>query len=616
VTPEGRRLPGWTLAAVAFTAGAERFWRARDGRLPNADGGALAWVPDLYWALGTRPATLAAAQETLFAPGGWYAWLVAGALRAFGRAPGVFDAASGAGWIAAVVSAALLARAANAPVSAADAARSARADRAGAVAALLLAATPWLTLTARGGDPRPAGAALAGLTLLVAARDPGLARVGSILAASLFGAALLALEPSASMWLAPALLLFAAGVWSRGDGQVGPFVGKLSAIAAFWGAGALVGMAEGASAAVPAHPEGAAGALRDAVARIVTLLERPALVALLLAAIAGIVLAVTRPRTARPVPLPWRARLRAAATGLSVRPVLVLWALTPLLDAAIHGGKPDTLLPAALALAVLAAGPLSAHVGGVVVVAGAFAAFTFPQYEAPSDGGLSARLVPSLAAAPAGDTPFRPVRGDIVGTLGALLDATCASEAWASCAIIVDQGLVAPDSDDLGRLARFLLAEDRVALASVYDAPRSRAADRRIDALLTWDCGERDDRWRLRAPDATTRVVELAAARGLAPAWSGRLGDPGCGAYWLTPGGRVANAGQLPAFGEGVPSWTPLFALARVTEFYRRHPSHRERQGRGSAAHSGPGGGWAAATEAPPGWSADAAAASRARARE
>ncbi|MES2639888.1 MAG: hypothetical protein V4850_10415 [Myxococcota bacterium] len=568
--------------------GTELAWHVADGRLPTADAGALGAVAGVYWSLGTSAGASASAAETLLVPGGWYTWLVAGALRTFGRTPAVFDGVSEAVWIGTVIFTALIARRRSG-------------DRAGAAAALLVAAMPWVTLLARRHGLQAPEAALAVVTFFLVDRDSALARWYTSLPLALVGAALLALGPTAWVWIvALAPLLVFPGAKRH------PF--RIAVVVTAWVVGAVLGSGNADAVFALAPPERRAAEAVAAFVRGGALLERPVGAAVAIGVLIWGAASVSRLRARR---APDEARRHDLPSRGSTA-VLVAWALAPFALGATLRAGPEAWPAGGAALAILVAGPLGRNAGGVLVALLAWTLFVVPQRIDVAPGVWARAILPADATVPTAESPYRPQEADIARTLGALLDATCASDAWASCNIVVDQGLGAPDADDPGRLARFLLAEDRVALSTVYDAPRTRRDDRRVDALLTWDCGVRDDPWRLRAPDAAARVMELAAARQLAAAWSRPLGDPGCVAHWLTPRGIVSRPEALPLADARVAPWTPLATLASIEAFYQRHPSARDRQGRGSAVRPGD----AHVATAPDGWTEDGSAWRRGRARD
>jgi len=603
VTPGPTRAGwGWIAAALAVTIATEIAWRTADARLPTSEAGALASVADAYWALASREGAESAGVEILTQPGGWYAWLVAGALRGFGRALAVFDGASTTLWAAGILFTGLLARHRSG-------------DRAGAAAVLLVSAMPWLTFLARRHNAGVMEGALAILLLYAASVDRPFARARTVLAVGVLGAALLALGGNAWVWamtLLPALLW--PGRWPR------PW--RLLAVLALWAVGATAGFVDLGTTIAPAPGAWDLAKLLATLARVAALVDRPASIALLAAACIGVVTTFRAARawaaaralrsapdasaTARPK---GRRAEPAPDTGRAVTVVLALWALAPVALGVVLRPSPEAYPAAALALAVLAAAPLSRSLAGVGLAAVSWGLFVVPQAFSPPERAAVRALLSSDAGVRNVDVPFRPHTVWTAHTLGALLDATCRSDAWGSCGVVLDQGLAGPDADDPGRLARFLLAEDRVALSSVYDAARASDDAHPLDAVLTWSCGEQDDRWRLRAPDAAELLARLATSHDLIEVWSGRV-DPSCTAHWLAPRGRLAHPELLPPRDAVLPEWTARRALEASDAFFARHPTARSRQGRGWTARAGD-----TADTAPAVWSAAGAAWRRERAR-
>lgn len=583
-----RRGAAWTASALALTLAAELAWHVADGRLPSGDAGALGSVAGAYWSLGTAADATSTAKQALLEPGGWYAWVLAGALRTLGRTPAVFDGVAQAVWFVTVIFTALIARRRSG-------------DRAGAVAALLVAAMPWTTLLARRHGLQAPEAMLAVVLFFLLDGDRALSRRLTAPLLAMVGAALVALGATAWIWPFALLpMLFFPGAQRR------PL--RMGLVVVGWAVAGVIG-AGNAHAVFAFAPAGRRAAeVAAAFDRMGGLIERPVGAACVVALVIWAVAAYARSRARGGDKEPPD---RSPAPAWRSTAALALWVLAPLALGATLRTGPEAYPTGAAALAILVAGPLGLHAAGVLVALVAWALFVLPQGMDVAPGAWARNVLPANATEPAAESPYRPQRGDLARTLGALLDATCRSDAWESCAIVVDQGLAAPDADDPGRLARFLLAEDRVALLTVYDAPRTRSDVRPIDALLTWDCGLRDDRWRLRAPDATARVVELAAARSLAAAWSGSLGDPACVVHWLTPRGVLRRPEALPLGDASLAPWTPLATLGVIDSFYLRYPAAKDRQGRGSAvrpddvARAGP----------PAGWSESGSAWRRARAR-
>jgi hypothetical protein len=122
----------------------------------------------------------------------------------------------------------------------------------------------------------------------------------------------------------------------------------------------------------------------------------------------------------------------------------------------------------------------------------------------------------------------------------ALLDATCPARTQRTCTILVDQGLFFPQSEEPGLLELFLLREDRVRVAPLFQ----RQPPAPPVALATWSCGARDAAWRDRFPDYDAQLTRVVTRYRLSEAWSGQ--EEGCTFRWLTPGGTVERKEALP----------------------------------------------------------------------
>lgn len=582
-------------APILCVIAAEAAWRRLDLRLPAADPAPLGWVPELYWALGDAATRASATLSSWVVPGGWQAWVAAAAMRLAGRSTEAYDIAALLAWALLVT--------AGASVAGSFAGREPGRPRStpAAIAAVLLPTLPWITLASRDGGASVAEAVPPTVLLALALRDPALARLPILIGVGFAGALTVATGAIGWLWAAPVLVLLVLEALRRARAPAEPVrPARLVFVLATWLLAAATAPTVRA-ATLDSRQREATAPLTDRAADLLALLGLPAVIALAAAALLG--LAARAPHPAPDAPIARVSRLLTLGPPLA----LVAWAAAPLAAGALL--RPERAVPAGVALVALAAAPLARRAWALPAATVAWLAFVGSSF-------TSALPAPHTVASLA-HGPYRPLRVDLGATLGALLDATCASDDWASCRVVVDHGLAGPNASDPGRLVRFLLAEDRIALATVYDAPRARLDELGVDALLTFECGAYDDRNRLRNPDATLRVVQLAGTFDLAPVWSGWLGGDHCRAHWLVPGGHVASPDRLPPTAVG-PTWTPLSALAALDAFYARHPSHRGRQGRGSARRTEPGPlptpSHDSATP-PPGWSLEGAAARRAAAR-
>ncbi|MFZ5478421.1 MAG: hypothetical protein ACOZNI_16755, partial [Myxococcota bacterium] len=189
-------------------------------------------------------------------------------------------------------------------------------------------------------------------------------------------------------------------------------------------------------------------------------------------------------------------------------------------------------------------------------------------------------LVPSQAVADGLRGRWRPHTRWGAREVAALFDATCPSEAWHSCRVVVEQGLFAPASSEFGLLELFLLAEERVELRTVHEMEAGRWREYKVHALALYDCGQRDARWRQRVPDSTKLALELVDSQGLEPAFARSL-DESCFFAWMTPGGQVARPERLPASPRKTP-WSIERVRTAQARFVAENREAASRRGRSS----------------------------------
>jgi hypothetical protein len=193
-----------------------------------------------------------------------------------------------------------------------------------------------------------------------------------------------------------------------------------------------------------------------------------------------------------------------------------------------------------------------------------------------------------------------------------LLDASCPSDQWRSCNVVVDQGLFYPASEEFGLVPLFQLAEDRVALRTVYEEPPGGWKSFRIDALPVFRCRDKDESWRRRTPDALDRILELSRIHQLEVAYSDHV-DHLCDVHWLTPKGSFLRAGVAPEPRRpgGVERISSTLLLQELQLFRQRNPQFANRKGHNTVNEP-----WREFPTQPEGWTAESASTERAEARE
>ena len=472
----------------------------------------------------------------LLQPTGWYNVVQAGCLRVFGRSPDAFQVPDVlaatlivlfTGWIA----------------------RRLGGDRAGAIAAALVASMPGVVVAARTSWLHVPEAALALGAVVAWMADPLLRRWRTPLIVGVCVALGLALRPSGLVWMGSLGLLPLASVWlARRAGEKAP-----------WG---KVALTLGVAALVLPIPLrniqeylGAKAAARERYAT--TLPDLGLQVKLLfggiptaaLAAALGMRLGGRVARTEDPARAPALLLLGAWVVG-----ALVLWA-------GFQAGI-DNFTLLCPALAALAAVTLAARPRlGLAVALAAWIPFAVMQFVPAQGPDALTHRVPGLrdlAMEPHLLNQYRAYSRFGAPEVRDLVSATCGERAQPrSCVIVADQGLYQPFGEEPGHLELFLAGEERVRLENLR---MLRSANQLpIAALAEFHCGERDIAWRLRWPTSLPMLEQLTQAQDLRPVWALEVG-PGCTFVWFTPAGMVKYPDHLPLAGHRVAPGDPLGA--------------------------------------------------------
>lgn len=525
----------------------EAAFAARDAHLPSDAERVWLDLPSRYWAVSGPGDVAAAMLAGLGEAGGAWRASIAGALHLFGRSPDTFHAPFLVAFAVAMGATALAARRLAGPVV--------------ALGALGLAvASPALVLAERWDSIQIPEVALAATLLAMWLHDPGLERRATVAAMAFLGALLELHADSGLLWLLPlgvGLLAGGSGRWLR-----------TAAVLLVWAAAAVPAL--GRLADLPPitgliRPELDVRALAAELARV----SGPVGAGLALVAVAAGAFVA-------------RGRGRRAPALL-----LLVWGGLPLLLHGVFRLGLDRFVAAIPVLAVGTAWGLALLHPRLPLVGLALAAWFVGPMWVLRGGGPSA-LLPAAASEPALQSRYRPDPAWSREIVPLLLDATCTSEAWHGCRVVVEQGLFAPDSREFGLLELFLLAEDRVELRTVYDLPPGKWGRYPIDAAAVFFCGPRDDKWRRFAPDSTRKLLSVTDAAGLQQAWSRNL-DGGCSFHWLTPAGRLAHPEALAALppGRDGGTWTAREAWDVLHAWELRNPSSG-RPVRGRASARGP----------------------------
>lgn len=523
-----RAIDALTLAILAACVAAHVRFVALDERLPRDLN--LAY-PDLTraWLAWARPdVPTGGLLDVATRPGGWYQALLAVWMGVAGRSAGAFRAVDVLAVAVVLVGSTFVARRLGGP-------------RAGAATAALLGATPLLVYLGRLSWIHVPEAALVTLALAVWVADPALTRGRSIAAIAVTGGLAFALRPSAAVWLLP----LAAAI---GLGQA-RLDRRWAAIAVGWGLGVVVQLPTLSDYfAYKMHARTRYLAFLPSLGEHLLLLVGP------LPGLLGLTGLALGWRFAGPLP-----------AGLTARPGRLgplgalwgAWLTLPLVVQALTGAGLDNFPLVAVALAI----PAGVGFGAVsprwlAVPVAAFAVLHGAQY-VPVHGAP----VPALRALglqlqrPDGEAveiPFLPARGFGAAGADALLRATCGAqlERPGACTILVDQGFFFPNAEEPGALELLLMHRENVGLHGLMAHTDLRGDT--PDALVSFDCGADDARWRDRFPDSVGALQALVPAHDLRIVWRYAF-SPRCQLRWATPGGRLVDEAAMPPFGTVLP---------------------------------------------------------------
>ncbi|MCP4810588.1 MAG: hypothetical protein GY913_33030 [Proteobacteria bacterium] len=515
-----------TLAIVAWVAGLHAVFLVLDARAVRDPGSLYRALPDLYFALGSPETWGAGMLSALTDTSGWWNLAVAAWLRLAGRSHDVVEWASWAAGLTLVGGVAWLAR---------------RLDgaRAGTAAAALAAAIPALTLQAR--VPRVHVIETAALLLAVGVvhRDPKLQRVTTLVALGGLGAFLLNLRGTGVVWV---VTLAAFVIWGARDrlarvGLVG-LCWLLASLPPLWRLSDYVGGKVDAKARYIANQP---SVLED----LVSTFEVGALALVVL----GVGLALRRDGPGRR-PLAW---------------LLLSWSVVATAIFVTLRAGLTNYLPFVAGLAVVAGAGLARHRALIAITA----ALAIAQGVRWSPWGPA----PDLDGFEALDRPDRPWEGWGTDDVQGLLDASCRSDDWHGCHVVVGEGLTRPGAHDPGQLALFLMAEDRVELRTVDDTPPAGWAQHGLDALVLFECGEASDAHYRRTPRARSTAAALIRSLRLVEIANAQV-TPACSTHWYTPLGQL----DAPVVFETRPLSADLLD-ALTADFAARNPEFASRPG-------------------------------------
>ncbi len=508
----------WATALIIAIAGLNHLiWIVQDQRLPRDPGLYYKLLPRCYEWLGAPLEHASDLLAALVASSGWYNLLLALLMRAFGRSGALIELAS-LGWVLLVlVGTARVTRHLGSPTA--------------ALAAVMLVAsmpvvmvsgrTPWIHV--------PEAALMLGLVLAWQA-DAALRRWATVAKLAALGALLLTLRHSGLPWIvtiAP-LLLFSRGAPRRW--------GRIALVALTWSCAAVVPALElkrymvakmGARERYVEH-------LPDLWIQLGDTIGKP----VLWLGILGIALLLLR-----------RPRLPKEP----VKPVLLAWMVASIVMWVVFRAGMDNFTPIGPALAVLAGLGL-ARLGPLGLVPPTLAAtlFVVPQWvsiEAPLAPWLTRHFGLTVGTHPL--NWYMPWRGFGPREVQALIDASCPSQADATCIVVVDHGLMLPFAEDPGALELFLMAEDRVRLVPMR-GHRAPPRLNRVHALASFDCLDQPQDWRERYEFSEEVLHQLMEAYALKPVWTDLLWGR-CGYMWHTPDGALLDPLAMPTTG------TPLY---------------------------------------------------------
>ena len=519
-----------TLASIALATAAQAAFFAFDERIPRDPMMTGTKLIDAWERLGEAPgaALIAAAVDRA----GWYHLAVAGLLRIH-RAPWVLEGVF-LGWLLVILAAtAAIGRTTGGP-------------RAGLAATWLAIGLPPVLLFTRQSWVHVPEAGLGLALAAIVLGDPALRRLRTVAAAAAIGLLMIRLRPSGLIQLVAigAALAVARDGWRR----VGLVAATWTA-ASVWTA-ATMGPYLSAKGPPGLFHERPLGWLVEQVPQTTGWLGGCAL------AIAAAAAAIHRPRPERPA-LAWLVAAGSLPLLLMMRyrsgsHDFTFWGPT----LAVAGALSLSRTPAGLAVAAAAA---------LVALVAPFV-----------PGGVGARLRDALGPH---DLPapldLRSPRVDWGAEIvHEALDAACLGPGKGSCHILAPSGLFYPlRNEDLGNLELFLMAEDRVQLRALGDAPPRGFAAWRVDAMAVWDCGAEDAWGYDKHPDLGLRTVEAAQQLGLSPAVSVDVGP--CTWHWLVSPRGAAHPEALPSGGGR--AWDPAGIARRNQAWLDEHPDQRGR---------------------------------------
>ena len=545
----------WDVATVALALGVFAIhisFVAQDTRLPWDPGRYFKHMPVYYWQQMTFAGFFTSFGDALIQSSGWYEWILAAVLHIFGRTAGVFASVGSFWYITILLLTALLARRVSGPA-------------AGFLAVAVMASTPSITLFCRFPWIHiPETGLLLGMLVLYA-YDDALKRKSTIIGLALLGVMTIQLRESGIVWVATLVPLMAFGVRREKDA---PWPWRRFSWVLFgWGLALIPPLLR-----MENYVGGKLGARSRYMLQTPPLLEQFAeSLSLPVTVIVGVGMAA------------FLYRLKKSFHPIGL--LFIVWALIPILLFLVFYAGFTNYTPFMPAVAVASAWglvgihPLLALLGLQVFLL-VFQSWwptpmTLPEITRAGHGGDVDRYQI--------DKVMQPWQGFGAREVAALLDATCPSNEWHECHVLVDQGLFFPNSEDYGLFGLFLLGEDRVELRGVYDVPEEGWANYRVDAYAHFRCGEYDDHFRRKAPGATVNMLNLMQYKGLQAVWSGRV-DGRCSYYWFAPNGAALNPHRLPLvgpYGEAEP-WSTALALRDLQEFQQRNPEFAFRQGAAS----------------------------------
>lgn len=542
----------WTIATttlVLAAVGSDVLFVFKDPRVPVDPGRYYLSVPEFYWSLGHPLDALIALPSAVLEPTGWYQWAIAVVLRIFGRNPRVF-ALLGAFWLAVILGAT------------ARVARRLGGTAAGFAAVALVVATPTVTIFARTSWLHVPEAALSTALLAVFAADVKLSRWRTVAVMAVLGVLIMQLRESGLVWVGSLVPLVLWGAFPRDRSAWR----RLLMLGAAWFLGTIPALIH-----IRSYLLGKFGA------RARYVLATPPLAQQYLESLATPVAIVVAVGMAC-----FLLRLRSRWKDRQVEVALVAWGLMPILLFAIFHASFTNYTPYVPAVAIAAAvGLTSVHpfMALVPLVVLCNLCRGWIPVRRPVDLGPNGRpMLPGKYA-----MPMRPWVGWSSADISRLLDATCTSNGWHTCHVVVEQGLWQPSMEEYGLLGLFLLAEDRVELRTVYDVPKAGWERYDIDALALFYCGADDDGFRRRAPDSGIRALQLIQSHGLAVSWADKV-DAKCAFYWLTPYGKLARPDLAPKpwFAQYAPRFSVDGYLREIEFFQQRNPQFAHRLGHAS----------------------------------